>query len=248
MTTYGVRDVERLLRLSRSVIRALVAARFVAPARERNRLRFSFQDLTVLRTAQALLRARVPERNVVRAMRAMKRVAESGQFALDFGHAPSESVNPRPGGAATSSPAASRLEPPAGAEEWFENALALEDEDIAAAVRAYGRALSADGRHVDARINLGRLLHEVGMFREAEKVYRSAPAECANDPLLLYNLGVLLDDMRRPQEAIAAYEAAVAGDPSLADAHYNLALLYEKLRRPQEAIRHMSHYRRLVRR
>src|SRR6185436_8733927 len=85
MQTYGVRDVERLLRLSPATIRALVAARFVAPTREGNRLRFSFQDLTVFRTAQALLKARVPPRNLVRAMRALKRVADSGQFALDFG-------------------------------------------------------------------------------------------------------------------------------------------------------------------
>ena len=56
MQAYGVREVERLLGLSRNTILALVDAGFVTPARgARNAWRFSFQDLIVLRTAQALV-------------------------------------------------------------------------------------------------------------------------------------------------------------------------------------------------
>ena len=55
MHPYGVRDVEKLLGLPRSTIRALITAGFVSPARgPRNAWQFSFQDLIVLRTAQAL--------------------------------------------------------------------------------------------------------------------------------------------------------------------------------------------------
>jgi hypothetical protein len=58
---YGVREVEKLLRLPRSTIRALIGAGFVSPARgPRKAWRFSFQDLIVLRTAQALVAAKVP--------------------------------------------------------------------------------------------------------------------------------------------------------------------------------------------
>ena len=61
MHQYGVRDVEKLLRLPRSTIRALIAAGFVSPARgPRKTWLFSFQDLIVLRTAQALAAAKVP--------------------------------------------------------------------------------------------------------------------------------------------------------------------------------------------
>ena len=61
MHQYGVRDVEKLLRLPRSTIRTLIEAGFVSPARgPRNAWRFSFQDLIVLRTAQALAAAKVP--------------------------------------------------------------------------------------------------------------------------------------------------------------------------------------------
>ena len=65
MHSYGVRDVEKLLRLSRGTIRTLIAAGFVSPARgPRNAWRFSFQDLIVLRTAQALADAHVPHRRI----------------------------------------------------------------------------------------------------------------------------------------------------------------------------------------
>jgi len=70
---YGVREVEKLLRLPRSTIRALVAAGFVSPARgPRNALLFSFQDLLSLRTAQALVAAHVPARRILRSLRALR--------------------------------------------------------------------------------------------------------------------------------------------------------------------------------
>ena len=62
MHQYGVHDVERLLRLPRSTIRSLVNAGFVSPARgPRKSYLFSFQDLIVLRTAQALAAAKRSE-------------------------------------------------------------------------------------------------------------------------------------------------------------------------------------------
>ena len=74
MHQYGVRDVEKLLRLPRSTIRALIAAGFVSPARgPRSEWRFSFQDLIVLRTAQALADANVPQRRITRSVRELRR-------------------------------------------------------------------------------------------------------------------------------------------------------------------------------
>jgi hypothetical protein len=57
---------------------------------------------------------------------------------------------------------------------------------------------------------------------------------------------VLLQDLQRPRDAMQAYTGALEGDPRLADCHYNLALLCEELKMPRDAIRHMAHYRRLV--
>ncbi|HEU4664698.1 MAG TPA: MerR family transcriptional regulator, partial [Dokdonella sp.] len=79
MHSYGVSDVEKLLRLPRSTIRALIAAGFVTPARgARNAWQFSFQDLIVLRTAQALAAANIPQRRIVRALKDLRgRLPES---------------------------------------------------------------------------------------------------------------------------------------------------------------------------
>src|SRR3954470_7048080 len=74
MPPYGVRDVEKLLRLPRSTIRSLVQAGFVSPGRgPRGAWQFSFQDLIVLRTAQELSAARVPRRRITKSMRELRR-------------------------------------------------------------------------------------------------------------------------------------------------------------------------------
>ena len=122
----------------------------------------------------------------------------------------------------------------------------LERSDRAAALRAYDRAIAADPTRIDAHVNRGRLLHELGRLDEAEQTYRDAIMSGARDALLFYNLGVLLDDMNRKPEAMQAYETALREDPCMADCHYNLALLCEELDRPREAIRHMAQYRRLT--
>jgi tetratricopeptide (TPR) repeat protein len=73
MQSYGVRDVERVLQLSRSTIRSLVEGGFVRPTRgARRELRFSFQDLVVLRAARALLQARVPSRRIRRSLKDLR--------------------------------------------------------------------------------------------------------------------------------------------------------------------------------
>src|SRR5262249_14217286 len=71
---YGIRDVEKLLRIPRSTLRALVAAGFVKPARgPRNTWRFSFQDLIVLRTAQALADAKLTSRRITQSLKALRK-------------------------------------------------------------------------------------------------------------------------------------------------------------------------------
>jgi tetratricopeptide (TPR) repeat protein len=268
MQRYGVRDVEKMLRLSRATIRALTAAGFVTPARgPRNTLRFSFQDLIVLRTAQSLAAAEVPPRRITRSLKTLRRQlpesmplsglsvsavgqqvvvrdgagrrqVDSGQYLLAFEGDPADgslSVIER------------KPAPAAAQQDWFARGAALERKDPEGAIEAYGKAVAADPERLDARINLGRLLHEAGRTGEAERAYRQAIASCGPEPLLLFNLGVLLDDLDRRREAIDAYEQSLRGDPAMADSHYNLALLYEKLGRPKEAIRHMAQYRRLMR-
>jgi tetratricopeptide (TPR) repeat protein len=271
MHQYGVSDVERMLGLPRSTIRALIAAGFVTPARgPRKSLLFSFQDLIVLRTAQSLAAAKVPPQRITRSLKALRkqlpetmpltglsigavgeqvvvrdgngqRRADTGQYLLAFEGDPDKgslSVIERP------PPAAPRAA--ADSEDWFSRGLELEEDDPAAAIAAYRKAIAADPARLDARVNLGCLLHGEGQLKEAEEVYREAIETGGADALCWYNLAVLLDDLRRKQDAADAYEEALRLDPGLADAHYNLGLLYEAMNKPQDAIRHMSRYRRLM--
>jgi len=267
MHPYGVHDVERLLHLPRSTLRSLVRAGFVSPARgPRRSLLFSFQDLIVLRTAQALATAKVPPKRITRSLKELRRhlpdamplsglaisavgdhvvvregggrwQADSGQYLLAFEGDPADG--------ALSVIERQESHSPEGAEDWFGRGLALEGADPAAAQRAYEQAIAADPVHLSAQLNFGRILHEGGRLEEAEAVYRKAIAACGSDSLLLFNLGVLLEDQGRKNEAFEAYERALHRDPQLADCHYNLALLCEEMDRPKQAIRHMAQYRKL---
>lgn len=135
---------------------------------------------------------------------------------------------------------------PTSADEWFAEALRLEGIDHDAAIDAYASAAELDPRNAPAWINWGRLLHESGEARAAERVYRRALEHCGADSLLLFNLGVALEDLGDKDGAMAAYHAAISEDPNLADCHYNLARLYESAGKTQHAIRHLGQYRRLV--
>jgi tetratricopeptide (TPR) repeat protein len=129
------------------------------------------------------------------------------------------------------------------ADELYTRALALEDIDPQGARAVYESCLEADPAHVDARINLGRLLHLSGRLTEAERIYRSGDH---SEPFLVFNLAVLLEDLEREPDAIAAYREALALDPQFADAHFNLARLYERARDPKASLRHLLAYRRMI--
>jgi tetratricopeptide (TPR) repeat protein len=129
------------------------------------------------------------------------------------------------------------------AECHYARGHALEDVDATAARAAYSEALSVHADHLEARINLGRLLHLNGELRAAEKVYRAAKRSSA---LLSFNLAILLEDLDQEAEAINAYRDALAQDPSLHDAHFNLSRLHERAQQPREALRHLLAYRRSV--
>jgi tetratricopeptide (TPR) repeat protein len=133
--------------------------------------------------------------------------------------------------------------PAEDAAAHFERAMDLEDSDEAAARSAYEACLALDERHVEARVNLGRLLHLKGRLREAEQVYRGIDTA---EALLSFNLAVLLEDLERENEAAVAYREALAQDPALADAHFNLARLYEQAGNQKDALRHLLAYRRLT--
>lgn len=273
MKGYTTQDAARLLGLPARRIRSYARAGFVAPTRgPGNRYLFSFQDLVLLRAAADLARGGVPARRITRALQALQRslptgrslselriesagddvVARStdeppwsprsGQFHLEFAVADL---------ATEVAPLARSLsnrahESEGSAAEWYELGLELEPVAPAEAHRAYERAVEADPGHADARVNLGRLLHDMQRNAEAEAHFR-AVLESGPHPLAYYNLGVVLEDTERLDEAVRAYQRALDIDGSLAEAHYNLARLHERRGDQFAAIRHFNGYRALTR-
>ena len=163
--------------------------------------------------------------------------SDSGQyvFALD--------ADAEKGGLHVISRAPSAAPSEISADEHYAKAFGLEETDPAGARTAYAACLAADPQHLEARINLGRLLHMEGRLEEAEHIYRAAHQP---EPLLKFNLAVLLEDSHREPDAIVAYREALALDPQLADAHFNLARLYDRARNPKASLRHLLAYRRMI--
>ena len=269
-------EVSRLLGLREARVRDLVRAGLCRPARRGRRYAFSFQDLVVLRAAKELIERHVPAARVRRALAALttelpegrplsglrifadgREVAvrdgggawqpATGQIVLDF------AVDDLARDAArlareTAAPArlGADADAPAQARAAFESALELEDVDPEAARDAYRRALGLDPTLVDARVNLGRILHEAGDPREAARLYHEALARSPDDPIIHFNLALALEDAERVAAAIEHYQRALALDPDFADAHFNLAGLCELAGRKAEAVRHYHAYKKLT--
>jgi len=270
MKGYSVKDVARMFDLSVGQVRSYARSGLVAPDRgQRGEYRFGFQDLVLLRTAKGLLSQRIPPQRVRTALNRLKQQLpeealssvqisaqgtrivvqrsgrswqpESGQKLLAFEGEGGEGAQNRP-----------IVEPPKrevpglDGEDWFRLGGELELGAPEQAREAYRRALELDPRHVDARINLGRLLHESREWEAAEKHYRMALADRGDDSTALFNLAVVLEDLGRRREAIDSYRATVDADPEYADAYFNLARLLEQSGDRKSALRYLKIYRRLT--
>jgi tetratricopeptide (TPR) repeat protein len=269
---YSLRSIQSLLGVSRRVLSGLIAAGFVQPARgRRNELRFTFQDVVVLRTAFQLQSAKIASRKILRALAKLKhdlpselplsgiRItavgdtvavktgqaqwdATSGQHLLDF------EVAPIRGDVAFLDSAPRNLKNrEQQAAEWFALAEQLTDTDIVGAEQAYRRVLElAPGPHYHAYTNLGVLLCEAETrCEEALSVFDGALEHFPDDALLHFNRAVVLEELKRYDKAVEAYERCIALDPTHADAHFNLARLSEIRGDKQGLVRYLSAYRRL---
>jgi len=264
MHEYSQEDLTRLFRLPASLLAALARARFITPSAAEGKTSYSFQDLLTLRCASALKAADISNAKITAALGFIRSTLPPGSLLTTLALAADPNsarqsgnqewaVHPGqlPLALQDSKSAAVRILHPfplrplahVQAEAHYARGHALEETDVAAARAAYLDALNAHSEHLDARINLGRLLHLDGEMNEAEKVYRAAKHSSA---LLSFNLAILLEDLNREEEAITAYREALAQDPSLHDAHFNLSRLHEQAKQPKEALRHLLAYRRHI--
>ena len=269
---YSLRSLQSLLGVSKSVLTGLIDAGFVQPTRgRRNELRFTFQDVVVLRTAFQLQSAKIASRKILRALAKLKaelpeelplsgiRItavgdsvavktglaqwdAVSGQHLLDF------EVAPIKGDVAFLDSIPRNLKSrEQQADEWFALGEQLTSTDVVGAEQAYRKVLElAPSPHYSAYTNLGVLLCEAETrCEEALSVFDRALEHFPNDALLHFNRAVALEELKLYDAAAAAYERCIELDPTHADAHFNLARLSEIRGDKQGLVRHLSAYRRL---
>jgi tetratricopeptide (TPR) repeat protein len=266
MPGYDDKEVKRLFGLSASIIRTLRRNRHIQPSLVHSRLVYSFQDLVILRTVRALRAANISTRAINRALLDLQGSSTEGSMSRYALTNAGKRIQVREGLsrwelptgqfslALESESAGAHIRRVAGdrrpmkdiseeAHQHFVRGLRLEDSDIKEARAAYEACLAGDCTHLEARINLGRILHLAGLFEEAEKAYRGTREA---DAVLLFNLAVLLEDRGQESAAVATYQQAIAHDPRMADAHYNLSLLHERTGAAQAAFCHLLAYRRLM--
>ena len=132
------------------------------------------------------------------------------------------------------------------AEEWFELGMACDSnaESLDQAAQAYRKAVDAAPEWVEAHINLGTTLYQLGRMEEAREEFAIAVEFEPENALAEFNLGCVLEQLGQTKDAIHHLARAIEIAPGLADAHLNLALAYEKSGHIQSAIRHLSLYLR----
>jgi len=107
---------------------------------------------------------------------------------------------------------------------------------LAAAERAYRKAIKTSQDFVEAYNNLGNVLVDRTRFREASHAYTKALKILPDHPMLLNNLGNVFQLQGENQKAISWFNKAITQDPTYADAHNNLGNALRELGRYEEAV------------
>src|SRR5579884_2092833 len=171
MKGYTSGDVARLLGVTVAQVRSFARDGFLTPGRgPRGELRFSFQDLVILRTAKALVAARIPARRIRRALRRLRHELPQGRSLAEVRiAAEGDRIVVRDGGAAWN-PESGQLH-----LDFAVSGLAVRAAPIA---RRTAQAARRGERELDARdwYALGLELEAVDP-EEARDAYRRRPRE-----------------------------------------------------------------------
>ena len=245
----------RILGLNASRLRYWEKLRLVNPQARWGERFYNFGDLVALRTIQRLTQNRIPARRVKRAVSIVEqqfsgtplplhelRFLEHGQDVLVIPPGATRPFSPLKQQWALPfdvSAQPEKLRPMAGQtpEELFERALNCETspELLPQAVETYMRVLELAPDWVEAHINLGVALYQLGRIEEAMTTFRDAVELDPINGISRYNLGCVLEEKGEIDEAIEHLRKAARTMPAHADVHYNLALAYEKRGEPRLA-------------
>ncbi len=254
---YDHNEIARLVGISESQIRYWVASGLIDHAsKEKGLIYFDFKGLVAFRTARELINRGVSLRTIKSCIRKLKKIipdveqplsevrvtihdkqivfsrdsltfTPDGQLLIDF------NVGTR---AKTELTADS-------SEELFFQALECESDDLwEEAARKYEAILRTHPDHVDAMVNLGNALLELGSPARAEGYYRDALALDPDHVEANYNLANLFEERGELGNALLFFRKALQEDPDFADAHFNIARVYDVLDKRQAAREHWLCY------
>jgi len=260
---YTRSEVERMMGVSRRELDYWTRLRLVLPRARWGERFFDFSDLVALETIKRLAARRVPARRIRQAVTALQTELGSGQTPLSMLRISTNGkqvvVYPpvtegRPYEPLTGqfvlnfevSELAKKIHAMASrsAEEWFELGMACDSntETLEQAAQAYGKAVEAAPSWVEARINFGTTLYQLGRLEAASEQFVVAVKHEPKNALAEFNLGCVLQQLGEIHDAIKHLTHAIEIAPTLADAHLNLALAYEKIGDKQNVVRHLSLY------
>ena len=260
---YTRNEVERMMGVTRRELDYWTRLRLVLPRARWGERFFNFSDLVALETIKRLAAQKVPARRIRRAVTllqselgsaqtplSMLRISTNGRQVVVYPPvATSRPFEPLTGQFVLNfetSELAKKIHAMASrsAEEWFEYGMMCDSntESLEQAAEAYRKAVDAAPEWVEARINLGTSMYQLGRMEEAREHFSKAAEIEPQNELAEFNLGCVLEQLGQTGEAILHLSRAVELVPALADAHLNLALAYEKSGQIQNAIRHLSLY------
>ena len=244
---YTRREVGRILGVEPSRLRYWERLQLVRPQARWGERFYSFGDLVALRTLKRLTEHRIPARRVRRAIRLIEQQFGTAGLPLQelsfFEQGRDVLVIP-PGAARPFSPIKQQWAFPFESsqsakvhsmtgptpEELFQSALQCEanPETLPQAVDQYRKVLDLTPGWVDAHINLGVALYQLGRAEEARAEFLAAVQLDPLNGISRYNLGCVLEEQGDIDEAIEHLRRAARALPAHADVHFNLALAYEK--------------------
>jgi tetratricopeptide (TPR) repeat protein len=233
MHEYSFADVERLIGLSRGMVRAMIRQRFVAPHRGRRReYRFSFQDLIVLRTAKALSNTRLSARRITRSLRELRRhLPEQVPLAGLSLRAVGEAVSVREGQAEWDSNTGQYL---LALDVVVRDGSVLIVERVASSVPPALQSARADIGEPESETLFEQALDlEAADAAAAIDLYRRCLALNQAHTAAHINCARLLQQTGAIEEAEQMYRREASGNPH---ALYNLAVLLEDTGRNSEAV------------
>jgi tetratricopeptide (TPR) repeat protein len=261
---YTRREVGRILGLDARRLRYWERLRLVRPQSRWGERFYSFGDLVALRNIQRLTQSHIPARRVRRAITLMERefgpsplplhevrFFELGRNLLMIPPGDTQPFNPVKRQWAfrfdqrSETPKLRAMAGPTP-EALFEAAMKCEMKQdlLPQAVENYDRVLDLAPNWIDAHINRGVALYQMGRVEEARDAFHAAVQLDPLNGISRYNLGCVLEEQGDLDEAIRHLRRAASSLPGHADVHFNLALAYEKKHDRRLAREHWSLYLR----